>query len=161
MRPSEHQPASDAKSPDQRGAAMVEFALIAPILLGLLFGIIEFGWTFSQVLDTRHGAREGARLVAVNYHPTGSTGTTQTDEIVAEICGRVDDPQEYRIEITLAASGANQAGDLALVRVERNLEQLSGFYDPFLKNVVPNSEVNFRLEQEATWAETTTAQSCP
>lgn len=142
------------------GAAMVEFALIAPLLIALLFGIIEFGWAFSQVLDTRHGAREGARLVAVNYHPTGSTGSTQTDEIVAEICRRVDDPQEYRIDFRLETSGEDQPGDVAVVSVKRNLEQLSGFYDPFLKDVEPQSMVTFRLEQEATW-DPATAQACP
>ena len=49
------------------GAALVEFALIAPILFLLIFGVIEFGWAFSQNMDVRHGARETARLAAVNY----------------------------------------------------------------------------------------------
>ena len=36
---------------DERGQATVEFALILPLLLGLILGIIEFGraWNLSQV----------------------------------------------------------------------------------------------------------------
>ena len=42
-------------------------ALVAPFLLLLLFGIIEFAWVFGQNLSVTHGAREGARLAAVDF----------------------------------------------------------------------------------------------
>ena len=49
-------------STNQRGAAAVEFALLLPVLIMVLFGIIEFGIALSrqQVLAT--ASREGARL---------------------------------------------------------------------------------------------------
>jgi len=52
-----------------RGQALVEFALILPLLMVLLFGIVEFGraWNGKQVLTD--AAREGARL-AVLGDPT-------------------------------------------------------------------------------------------
>ena len=43
------------------GATAVEFALVAPILLLLVFGIIEYGLWFSDSLATRQGVREAAR----------------------------------------------------------------------------------------------------
>lgn len=49
------------RSRDERGAAAVEFALILPLLVLLLFGISQFGLTFSQWLQLEHAAREGAR----------------------------------------------------------------------------------------------------
>lgn len=49
----------------EKGQALVEMALILPVLLLLLFGIIEFGRIFSAGLMVTHGAREGARLGAV------------------------------------------------------------------------------------------------
>jgi len=49
----------------QRGQAIVEFAFVLPILLTLLFGIIEFGRIFSAGLIVTHSAREGARAGAV------------------------------------------------------------------------------------------------
>lgn len=51
---------------DQRGAAAVEFALVAPILFSLVFGIIGFGFVFAQELSLGNGARQGARYGVVN-----------------------------------------------------------------------------------------------
>lgn len=143
-----------------RGAALVEFALIAPFLITLLFAIIEFSWVFSQVLDMRHGAREGARLAAVNYDETGTGGSTQTDEIVAQICLRIDEPSESTVTLAFVVAGDDEVGDYAEIRVERNLETITGFFDSFLGGVAPNSEVSFRLEQDAAWV-ATAAQACP
>lgn len=50
---------------EDRGAAALEFALVVPVLLLLIFGIIEFGLAFQAQLALTHGAREGARLAAV------------------------------------------------------------------------------------------------
>lgn len=50
---------------DQRGAAAVEFALVAPILFSLVFGIIGFGFVFAQELSLGNGARQGARYGVV------------------------------------------------------------------------------------------------
>jgi len=50
-----------------KGANAVEFALIAPVFLLLLFGMIEFGLIFSDWLILTNGVREGARAgVVVN-----------------------------------------------------------------------------------------------
>ena len=56
-----------AAASDDRGAALVETAVVAPILLLLIFGIVEFGLLFGVKLDVSQGAREAARLAAVNY----------------------------------------------------------------------------------------------
>jgi len=52
---------------DDRGAAAVEFALVLPILLVLVLGIVQFGITFSQWLEMEHAAREGARWGSIGY----------------------------------------------------------------------------------------------
>lgn len=49
----------------RRGTASVEFALVLPLLLALLFGIIEFGFIFKDQLSLQQAAREGARVAAV------------------------------------------------------------------------------------------------
>ena len=49
----------------ERGAAMVEFALILPLLIVLVFGIIEFGRAFNANISLTHAAREGAREYAI------------------------------------------------------------------------------------------------
>ena len=47
------------------GAAAVEFAIVSTILFMIVFGIIEFGRTYSQYEVLQGAAREGARRAAV------------------------------------------------------------------------------------------------
>lgn len=47
------------------GAAAVEFALILPILVALLMGILQFGWYFYASNSASSAAREGARRLVV------------------------------------------------------------------------------------------------
>ncbi len=58
------------------GSVSVEAALLTPLLITLLFGIIEFGFIFKDLLLIHQSAREGARVAAV-----GAT----TSEIAARI----------------------------------------------------------------------------
>jgi Flp pilus assembly protein TadG len=51
---------------DVRGAAAVEFALILPILLVLVFGIVNYGDMLSVRQSVSQAASEGARAAAVN-----------------------------------------------------------------------------------------------
>jgi Flp pilus assembly pilin Flp len=50
---------------DQDGAAAVEFALLLPLLVLLLFGLIEFGFAFSTRIQATNAAREAARRAVV------------------------------------------------------------------------------------------------
>jgi Flp pilus assembly protein TadG len=56
---------------EESGVALVEFALVLPLLLVLLFGLIDFGKAFNYWIDETHLANEGARLAAVNFQPPG------------------------------------------------------------------------------------------
>jgi hypothetical protein len=61
---------------DERGVALVEFALVAPLLFLILFGMLDFGRAFNYWLDSTHLANEGARWAVVNKNPA-SSGTLQ------------------------------------------------------------------------------------
>ena len=50
---------------DERGSPAVEFALIAPVLILLVLGIVQFGFAFYTYNEMMNGAREGARRLAV------------------------------------------------------------------------------------------------
>jgi hypothetical protein len=57
------------------GATAVEFALVVPILLVLVFGIIDYGLWFSDSLSSRQGVREAARQgVVANFGESSSCG---------------------------------------------------------------------------------------
>ncbi len=62
---------------------MVEFALIVPILLMLLVGIIEFGRAYNTTISMQSAAREGARAAAL-----GNDGTV--DAVVRDAAPSVD-----------------------------------------------------------------------
>lgn len=48
------------------GASALEFAIVVPVLMMLIFGMLEFGFMFQAQLAVTHAAREGARLAAVH-----------------------------------------------------------------------------------------------
>ncbi len=52
------------------GAAAVEFALILPVLLLLVGGVIDFGNLYYNQILLSNAARDGARLVAANQSTT-------------------------------------------------------------------------------------------
>jgi len=56
----------DRGSPRARGAAVVEFAVVLPLLLTILFGIIEYGWVFMVRQTLQTAAREGARIAVLS-----------------------------------------------------------------------------------------------
>ena len=145
-----------ARAVKDRGAALVEFAFIVFPLFLILFGIIEFGWAYYQTLDVRHGAREGARLAAVNYNPNDTSGATQRDDIIDAICGRMDEDATVSVTLTLDPANAD-IGDEITVRVSKPLNSLTGFLDFAIPDGSPlTSSVEARLEQDATWTSGTT-----
>lgn len=66
-----------------RGASAVEFALVVPILLYLVFGIISFGYMLSFRQALSQGAAEGARAAAVAI--TGTTDTVRSASAQAAV----------------------------------------------------------------------------
>lgn len=122
----------------EKGASLIEFALLMPLLLVLIFGIVDFGWALTQHLDVRHLARETGRLATVD-----ATGA----EIVARACaGDVVAPSAIK---ELSRDGSTIAGEQAAVTVEADLAQLTGFFSWLLSGATLSSTVEIRLEQDA------------
>ena len=63
-------PGQTSRRVDERGAAAVEFALVAPLLILLVMGIISYGYMLSFRQALSQGAAEGARATAVSPFPT-------------------------------------------------------------------------------------------
>lgn len=73
--------ASDERA---RGSTVVEFAVILPLLLTILFGIIEYGWVFMVRQTLQNSAREGCRLAVLSTSVDPySNVTTRVAEVMA------------------------------------------------------------------------------
>lgn len=64
-------------SANQSGVVAIEFALVLPLILIVLFAIIEFGQLFNHLNDSNQIAADGARFAAVNAKPGGAGMTLQ------------------------------------------------------------------------------------
>ena len=129
---------------DDRGVSAVEFALVLPLLLLMIFGIIEASFWFSQQNDIRHGTREGARLAAIDWGDTNAIGT--------EICARMDVIQVGQaptITLTpITASGSK--GGQAMINVSANFQSLTGYLDWVFGGATMGSTIEFILEQPSS-----------
>jgi Flp pilus assembly protein TadG len=59
-------------------AALVEFAIVLPILLLIVFGIVDFGRALYTVNNLTSAVREGARLASTQISPDPTTGGSKT-----------------------------------------------------------------------------------
>lgn len=57
---------------DQKGAAAVEFALIMPVFIMLIFGLVTTAFVYNDKLSVANAVREGARFGASTLASTGS-----------------------------------------------------------------------------------------
>lgn len=139
-----------------RGVALVEFAIALPLLAMFVFGIIDFGWAFSQNIDVRQAAREGARLAVVNA-ATGADADTRRDDLIAEIRARSTElaDDETSVYIALqdddADGNAGERGETVVVCVRYPLRSLSGITGTFLSGDLTTKSV-MRMEQVATFS---------
>jgi Flp pilus assembly protein TadG len=68
----------DRRSARERGAALVEFALITPLLFLLVAGAIDFGFMINRDTLVNNATREGAREGTVNPNATAIESTVRT-----------------------------------------------------------------------------------
>ncbi len=127
----------------EQGASLVEFALVLPLFLLLVFGIMESGWLFAQLTETRNAAREGARLAVVDYGTATQVATETCNraalsgsgaDIVIVTTGNVTDP-------------INNPNASVSVTIVKNYQSLTGFLDPVFNGVKLDSTVEMRVER--------------
>jgi len=93
VRPAEMDRGLNVRLRKQEGQALVEFALVAPLFLMIVFGIISFGVGLNYWLDMNRTANQGARQAVVNHWPpycvrdsvscTNSTSATSCTTVLA------------------------------------------------------------------------------
>jgi Flp pilus assembly protein TadG len=96
---------------DQRGTAVVEFALVAPLLFLILFGVLDFGRLLNYYNQQTQLVGLGARAAAVNRTPDDTQQATGTliQQQLAETYAKGELNKKTNVCITLPnGSGIGQ-----------------------------------------------------
>ncbi|HEX2504620.1 MAG TPA: TadE/TadG family type IV pilus assembly protein [Gaiellaceae bacterium] len=77
----------------ERGQTFVEFALALPVLIVLLFGIIQFGIAFHSYITLTDATRAGARKAAVSRLVPAAERTSAVTQAVRDSAQNLDQSQ--------------------------------------------------------------------
>lgn len=129
------------------GAAAIEFALIMPLLVLFVFGIIGFGLAFMQMQTIRGALREGGRAAA-----TGASATEVRNHAFDSALGAIDSAGNVEVNPntgTRPVCTPQNIGDDATVSYDTTHLPGGGIpvTIPFLAiHLSPTLEANFRCE---------------
>lgn len=132
-----------ASDQGERGQAVIEMALTLPLLLLVVFGIIDFGFMFQRYEVVTNAAREGARLgVLPDYTPVeaqnraldymraaGLNGTVRA-------CGGTEVPNTMCAQLTastVTVAGSTPARTVNQVTVIVEYDHEHGFVGPIMQ----------------------------
>ncbi|NOZ50748.1 MAG: hypothetical protein GXP37_11980 [Chloroflexi bacterium] len=102
----------------QRGASLVEFAVILPMLLMITLGVADLGRVYSVNLILMNGAREASRYLA--SHPYDTAGATErAEEALTDRGISIDD-------VTISAT-PGESGETVSVSINYDYPLLFGF----------------------------------
>jgi hypothetical protein len=135
----------------RRGAVIVEFALVVPLLMLIVFGIIDFSRAYAQLNNINSSLREGARFGAAQ-------GTPTVDNVKAEITRfSTTWANPIRVaEVTVCGGAASlpactpPSSDEIVVSVTNyaiDLPTLGGFLKIANKQILVSRAVSFKLER--------------
>jgi len=106
---------------NQRGQAAVEIALLLPVLLVLLFGIILSGFTFYAFIQVSNAAREGARAGSVYRITQAGSGLT-LEETVEQAIYDPGGPTSALGFLSPTSPSFNVANDVDVVWVDADAD---------------------------------------
>ena len=99
----------------RNGAALVEMALVLPVFLTVVLGIMEFGRAMMVSNLVANAAREGARL-SVTTGSTNSSVTTAVQSFMTSAIGVSSGNVTVTITVTAAAGNPDPGNDVAIAR---------------------------------------------
>ncbi|WP_026553245.1 TadE family protein [Arthrobacter sp. H20] len=107
---------------NETGAVAVEFALVLPILLLLVFGIVEFGRAYNTQVSLTHAAREGVRAMAIHNNPVVARKAAK-DAAVSLNPGLTD--------INFSSIASCVPGTQVTITINYTLSTITGIAGPF------------------------------
>lgn len=137
----------------ESGASAVEMALVAPVLVLLLAGVMDFGLVFNDLMSLRQGVGAGVRQGVV-AQPGSTTScslsgaaaaTTDTKKLMCLTKSMVGmDPATTRTKV--AFPGSKLKGGSLIVCAQTPLDSATSVFDPLLNGAL-KAKVQMRIEQ--------------
>lgn len=145
----------------ERGAALVEMALVLPILMMVLFGVVEFGATYNNYINLRDGVRNAARSASVgNFGTTDGcdlTGGTEASTNVRRLMCLTKEQtglneENLRIKVLTANADFTGAGtfaknDAIIICAQIPTQAMTGFLSTALTGKTLRTKVAMRIER--------------
>lgn len=124
---------------NESGQSLVEFAIILPILLLLIMGIIEFGLIMNSYLTIQNASREGARIGIV-----GAADSDIRNRIIS------DSPNLQTADLTInitPGEGSRSSGDTITVAIYYNYHLVTPIISSLLNNsLILKAQTSMRME---------------
>ncbi len=125
------------------GQGLVEFALVLPILMIILLGIIEFGFMFNAKITLNSAAREGARIYAI------TNDVDQVDSAVNKAASHLSPIPSGSIVKTSGELSVGSEIMMAKVTITKDVYFLTNFFNFILPNKISMvSTAEMRVEYE-------------
>lgn len=77
MSPNPNRPKKTRISKSQQGQSVLEFAMVLPLMLLIVFGVIEFGRAYYQYNTLNKAIRDGARYMSKHIYSTSYRDSTK------------------------------------------------------------------------------------
>lgn len=126
-------------SQENKGQSMVELALVLPLILLLLMGVVEFGRMFHTYLVLTQGSREGARLAVV-----GESDTAVINR-VERVIGSLD-LTKIQVQVNPPEKGRVRGIPVAVTLQYRLDLLLPNLFDLFPDPIIISSTTTMRME---------------
>jgi hypothetical protein len=131
---------------NRRGAAVVEFAIVAPVFFLLVFGMIEYGRMVMVQQILTNASREGARFAVVQ----SANNTTAVQDVVEDYLQSASIGGTPNITVDWPASGGSSSSEPVTVTVSIPFGQVSWLPSPmFVDSTMPLTAVSV-MRREST-----------
>jgi hypothetical protein len=149
----------------ERGAALVELAIAFPILMLIVFGVVEFGVVYNDYISLRDGVRQAAREGSVgNFGPSATAGApchltgaeSASDNVQRLMCLTKSeiglDSTKVRVKVLSGApaftgTGSFAKNDSLIVCAQYPVDAITGVIGKFIDGRALQSRTAFRIEK--------------
>ncbi len=152
-------------SRDTRGAALVEAAIVLPLLLMFVFGVVDFGAIYSNRTTVNQGVRDAARQgIVANFGTntscptTGSTATGNAQRLICLTKERIGlNTTKTRVRVVAPATYA--VGQQLIVCTEFPMEPITPLTGQFISGDAIRAKATMRIEQISASGITTAGET--